>query len=454
MRLQPVFHTVTGAGIGLKSIWLQPLLHTVTASIKHGYSLITYGYSLHYIRLQSVLHTVTQLVRPFGAPPFTDDDSYLGELLAPHLAHALSRTQAVDARKVTSEQYQHILRTAQTLGTEESSEASSDQVAGSPGTQRRLSMEVEPSSPGALQLAPTALAAPSYGVETVRSAMRRLFACDEVLVYMPRDPAAVLKACERGSLQKAGGTLQQLALYDRMVEEAGSNKQLAANGNKAGGDSLSKSREMVPLQLEESKPHTGLASVSGLEELCISGDSLVLVAPGEGQRKQSAAGRLFARNLDAVGKSNRTPVRSMLCVPALLHRDAIEEVLGDSVGTYLSAAKIEGDPDPLVPCLLQWVNRHDAPFTPPDKRSAAMLAQLVTRAGQTRRTQQATKQMQERWVSGDAQKKALMAASKMLAQHLDMKELFSGVMIKAKELLEVDRSTLFLVSAAKVSTNT
>ena len=32
-----------------------------------------------------------------------------------------------------------------------------------------------------------------------------------------------------------------------------------------------------------------------------------------------------------------------------------------------------------------------------------------------------------------------------------MKELFSGVMIKAKELLEVDRSTLFLVSAAKVS---
>ena len=35
---------------------------------------------------------MVQLVRPFGSPPFTDDDTYLAELLAPHLAHALSRT--------------------------------------------------------------------------------------------------------------------------------------------------------------------------------------------------------------------------------------------------------------------------------------------------------------------------------------------------------------------------
>ena len=92
-----------------------------------------------------------------------------------------------------------------------------------------------------------------------------------------------------------------------------------------------------------------------MDELCVSGETLVLVAPGEGQRKpaQNAADRTFARNLDAVCRSTRTPVRSMLCVPALLHRDAVEEVLGDSVGSYLSAARIEGDPDPLVPCLLQ-----------------------------------------------------------------------------------------------------
>ena len=337
---------------------------------------------------------MVQLVRPFGSPPFTDDDTYLAELLAPHLAHALSRTQAVDASRVKSGQYQHILRTAQTMGSAaDQTGANSEQVGTEPeisrsvsaplASTRRLSLEGE-ISPGSgalkLQLAPTALATSSYGIDTVRGAMRRLFACDEVLVYMPRDPAAVLTACERATLQRSGGTAQQLASFDKA-----SSRQLAANGNKAGGDPSS--REMVPLRLEERNPRTKLASVSGMEELCISGEPLVLVAPGEGQRKpsrghQNAADRTFARNLDAVGRSTRTPVRSMLCVPALLHRDAVEEVLGDSVGTYLSGARIEGDPDPLVPCLLQWVNRHDAPFTPADKKSAAMLAQLVSRAGQ------------------------------------------------------------------------
>ena len=59
---------------------------------------------------------ILQLVRPHGAPPLTDDDAYLCELLAPHLAHALAGAQAVEARKATSEQYRHMLRTAQTLG--------------------------------------------------------------------------------------------------------------------------------------------------------------------------------------------------------------------------------------------------------------------------------------------------------------------------------------------------
>ena len=167
------------------------------------------------------------------------------------------------------------------------------------------------------------------------------------------------------------------------------------------------------------------------------------------------------------------------------------QVLGEGVSLYLSAARIEGDPEPLIPCLLQWVNRcvgphrtarprapcslppfplvsgtgthvalatitqvdagpdfqslhsappngrHDAPFEARDKRSAVLLARLISRAAQTRRTQQAAEQLQERWVAGDAQRKALMDASKMLAQHLDMKELFSGVMVRAKELMEV-----------------
>ena len=39
---------------------------------------------------------ILQLVRPHGAPPLTDDDAYLCELLAPHLAHALAGAQAVE----------------------------------------------------------------------------------------------------------------------------------------------------------------------------------------------------------------------------------------------------------------------------------------------------------------------------------------------------------------------
>ena len=125
---------------------------------------------------------MVQLVRPFGSPPFTDDDTYLAELLAPHLAHALSRTQAVDASRVKSGQYQHILRTAQTMGSAaDQTGANSEQVGTEPeisrsvsaplASTRRLSLEGE-ISPGSgalkLQLAPTALATSSYGIETVR----------------------------------------------------------------------------------------------------------------------------------------------------------------------------------------------------------------------------------------------------------------------------------------------
>jgi len=93
-----------------------------------------------------------------------------------------------------------------------------------------------------------------------------------------------------------------------------------------------------------------------------------------------------------VGKSARAVVRSMLCAPALLHRDLVEEVrppspnphpnpnpnpkpkpdpdpnpnpksnpnphqvLGDDASQILPAARF-GELEPLIPCLLQWVNR-------------------------------------------------------------------------------------------------
>ena len=86
----------------------------------------------------------------------------------------------------------------------------------------------------------------------------------------------------------------------------------------------------------------------------------------------------------------------MLCVPVLLHRDVVVEALREEANLFLPPPRIEGEPEPLVPCLLQWVNRHDTPFSAADKKSGVMLAQLVSRAGQARRTQQAAEQLQAR----------------------------------------------------------
>ena len=89
----------------------------------------------------------------------------------------------------------------------------------------------------------------------------------------------MLEACEQRGTRRSslppGGTLQQLATYD---SPAGSG-QPAANGHKASGEPSARdmvssrsrraspvsSREMVSLQLENSRPRTGLASVNGME---------------------------------------------------------------------------------------------------------------------------------------------------------------------------------------------
>ena len=78
-----------------------------------------------------------------------------------------------------------------------------------------------------------------------------------------------------------------------------------------------------------------------------------------------------------------------------------------------------------------------------------MMAQLISRAGQARRAQQEKEEIHERWVASDAQRRALMGVSKALAQQLDKRVLFTSIMTKARELTEVDRATLFLISPQK-----
>ena len=294
---------------------------------------------------------ILQLVRPHGAPPLTDDDVYLCELLAPHLAHALAGAQGVESRKVTSEQYQHIVGTAQTLGKakETQKEPKRSLLHG------ENSSSVEAADGVRDALVPPKLAASGYSLERLRAAMRDLFACDDALVYMPRDPNAVLRASKRGT-----GTKRRSA-----VTPASHGELARAQVRGSGGNG----KPMVPLLPEGVKSRTGLASVNGMEELCVSGEPLVLVASASSPRKGSVRhnAAMYARNLDAVGKSAKTVVRSMLCVPALLHRSVIEEVLGKDAVAYLlvdGSSHLPGEPEPLIPCLLQWINRCGNPAAP------------------------------------------------------------------------------------------
>ena len=199
---------------------------------------------------------ILQLVRPHGAPPLTDDDVYLCELLAPHLAHALAGAQGVESRKMTSEQYQHILGTAQTLG-----KAKDPAVSPGLGGSERTEPQAAAASADSVRhmlapLEPTNLAAASYSLERLRAAMRGLFACDDALLYIPRDPGAVLKASQRGmGSKRRSGMTPAFAVVD----------ELDRAGRGSGGDDKP---TMVPLLPEGVRSRTGLASVSSMEELC------------------------------------------------------------------------------------------------------------------------------------------------------------------------------------------
>ena len=52
---------------------------------------------------------------------------------------------------------------------------------------------------------------------------------------------------------------------------------------------------------------------------------------------------------------------------------------------------------------------------------------------------------QERFAVGDQRRNALMQSARMLASRMEMDELFTAVMSHAKDLMEVDRSSLFMV---------
>ena len=103
----------------------------------------------------------------------------------------------------------------------------------------------------------------------------------------------------------------------------------------------------------------------------------------------------------------------------------------------LEAGKMHG--------MIVWRNRARGPFNDLDLRIASQFSSMASSALQLVRTEEMRVELRER-NEGNAQKRdLLMSSAKMMATMQEIGPLFLAIMSDAKVLMEVDRSTLFLV---------
>ena len=95
--------------------------------------------------------------------------------------------------------------------------------------------------------------------------------------------------------------------------------------------------------------------------------------------------------------------------------------------------------------MILWRNRARGPFNDLDVRIATQFSSMASSALQLVRTEEMRVELRER-NEGNAQKRdLLMSSAKMMATMQEIGPLFLAIMSDAKVLMEVDRSTLFLV---------
>ncbi|KAL1521296.1 hypothetical protein AB1Y20_020965 [Prymnesium parvum] len=194
-------------------------------------------------------------------------------------------------------------------------------------------------------------------------------------------------------------------------------------------------------------------SVAGMDALCSSTQSILLVqnerpillpetrqAPHDvrafAEAASMASRKIHENAMSHMKRPTQAIVKSMLCVAVVVHK----ETLGISN---------EIDEQPTLPVLLQWVNKRGTPFSNQDLAISRRLRATMQRLADAKQKERQITLLQERFVLGDARRVALMESAKMLAKKMEMSHLFSAVMVHAKELMEVDRSTLFMYSKQK-----
>ena len=142
--------------------------------------------------------------------------------------------------------------------------------------------------------------------------------------------------------------------------------------------------------------------------------------------RQGNAGAL-ERQLELQPKPLRGGARSMLCVPVV-------------VPAHSNSCLAEG-----VTAVMQWRNAADGSFTQGDVRLALEWASLASPALQLAATQNQRLLLEERVLLASAKRDALLASAKILGSTRDVETLFSSIMSHAKSLMEVERSTMFLI---------
>ena len=95
--------------------------------------------------------------------------------------------------------------------------------------------------------------------------------------------------------------------------------------------------------------------------------------------------------------------------------------------------------------MMQWRNAPKGEFTASDCRLAIEWASVASPALQLAFTQSQRKVLEERVQLASAKRDALLATSKILGSQRNIGELFTFIMEHAKSLMEVERSTMFLV---------
>lgn len=134
------------------------------------------------------------------------------------------------------------------------------------------------------------------------------------------------------------------------------------------------------------------------------------------------------RILEMLPSPLRCQHRSMLCVPVIVPPGSVSAL-----------------PEGIV-AVMQWRNHALGGFSRADVKLAAEWAAIASPAFQLAGTNAQRLLLEERVKQATAKRDALMATAKILGSTREVEELFSAIMVHAKTLMEVERTTMFLVN--------